>query len=151
MGAASGRLLQTCGIMRILGTQGLRCVIPQWTHASWSAAHWKLGGVTSTEVSFVCHSFGTTSPVVREIQARGGRDTSTVLCLKLLHASIDLLHQLRRCLLWAASNWAPQGPPFTMVVGCSQRGVINELSCLLRVCTRPKAPGPKETSRLMNC
>jgi hypothetical protein len=82
VGAASARLLETCGITRILGTRGLRRSIPHWTHESRTAAHWRLGGVTTEEVSGVCLTLGSSNLYRQAIQPSVGRDASTVLSVQ---------------------------------------------------------------------
>jgi hypothetical protein len=78
----TARLLQSCGVTRILGTRGIRRAIPQWTNVGWSAAHWKLGGVTNEEVSGVCLALGSAPPASHHSLDSIGRDASTVLSIK---------------------------------------------------------------------
>jgi hypothetical protein len=69
-------------VTRILGTRGIRRAIPEWPHDSWSASHWKLGGVTTAEVSGVCLALGAKTPLGLSIPDSVGQDASTVLSVK---------------------------------------------------------------------
>jgi hypothetical protein len=79
---STARLLESCGVTHILGTKGIRQAIPDWTHDSWKATHWDLGGVTTAEVTGVCLSRDTRAPVGLAISASVGCDASTVLSVK---------------------------------------------------------------------
>jgi hypothetical protein len=104
LGAASARLLETCGITRILGTRGLQRSIPHWTHESWTAAHWSLGGVTTKEVTGVCLTLGSSNLYRHVIQPSVGRDASTVLSVQA-----------------PAQKYQPGPPSSTMTpLGCEQ-------------------------------
>jgi hypothetical protein len=106
VGAASARLLETCGVTRILGTRGLRRAIPHWTHDSFTAAHWTLGGVTTEEVTGVCLALGSSTPSCHAIPSSVGRDASTVLSV-----------------MAPARKYRPTPPSTTVTpLGCEQLG-----------------------------
>jgi hypothetical protein len=83
--ATMAGLLNSSGVTRVVGTRGLRWPIPGWSHSSWVANHWVLGGVTSDSVLGICSNWGLLLPTTTLLKLKGiaGCDaTSTVLGVK---------------------------------------------------------------------